>query len=468
MSRCWLATMLLLVVLGLRACRAAGDACSQGVCAGGRTDGAHKWCCPSDCKRCGGAGCGASGNGPAPTAENCCPARWPSASEPAGAPACSAPDQTACKMPLAAAACAIAAGRTRQRRPRSSGRGGERSGSVADAPIHACSCHGPFARPYRGQCLPSFMVIGSQKAATSKLRWYLSRHPSIDIPKEEAFHGGPNPVAAWDTSAEPWLLSTYLDAFEDVCNSTRVTGLKMPDYIVMSSRTIQLFHVANPRVRILVTLREPIARMYSYFAMQLRFGWSPINHMGKNPCMQRRLRELLRAKEAAALAARAAGRPVENESVRFTSEDIMVANLHCVRPCYRNNASGLGEAAAQEVWHEEAVPQCRNIYFTPLVHSMYALHLRRWLRVFPVDSLLLLRFDDIVLRPIDALQRLAAFLNLPPFPEGFKVEHGRENYTTVTRLLESGAVTRESLRLLHEFFAPHDAMLRQMFGQSFW
>lgn len=100
----------------------------------------------------------------------------------------------------------------------------------------------------------------------------------------------------------------------------------------------------------------------------------------------------------------------------------MVANLHCVRPCYRNNASGLGEAAAQEVWHEEAVPQCRNIYFTPLVHSMYALHLRRWLRVFPVDSLLLLRFDDIVLRPIDALQRLATFLNLPPFPEGFKVE----------------------------------------------
>ena len=64
----------------------------------------------------------------------------------------------------------------------------------------------------------------------------------------------------------------------------------------------------------------------------------------------------------------------------------MVANLHCVRPCYRNNASGLGEAAAQEVWHEEAVPQCRNIYFTPLVHSMYALHLRRWLQARRASS----------------------------------------------------------------------------------
>ena len=31
----------------------------------------------------------------------------------------------------------------------------------------------------------------------------------------------------------------------------------------------------------------------------------------------------------------------------------------------------------------QAQRECRNIYFTPLVHSMYALHLRRWLRIFP-------------------------------------------------------------------------------------
>ena len=119
------------------------------------------------------------------------------------------------------------------------------------------------------------MVIGSQKAATSKLRWYLSRHPAIDIPKEEAFHGGPNAVAAWDTAANPSLLVSYLEAFEDVCNASgRITGLKMPDYIVMSAKTINFFHAANPSMRVLVTLREPVARMYSYFSMQLRFGWS--------------------------------------------------------------------------------------------------------------------------------------------------------------------------------------------------
>jgi len=315
------------------------------------------------------------------------------------------------------------------------------------------------------------MVIGSQKAATSKLRWYLSRHPSVDIPKEEAFHGGPHAVAAWDVKESPTLLSSYLEAFEDVCNSTeRITGLKMPDYIVMSAKTIELFHFVNPQLRIIVTLREPVARMYSYFSMQLRFGWSPINHMGKNPCMQRALRSLLRAKEArVAAGAAGAGSLGPNGTAVFTSEEIMMTNLQCVRPCYANNASGVGAAALAETWHDEAKSECRNIYFTPLVHSMYALHLRRWLATFARASVLLVRFDDLVLRPFAALQTIATFLGLPHFFAGFKVEIGRENYTTITRLLQSGAVTSSSLRLLQDFFAPHDAALSTMFdGRSFW
>jgi hypothetical protein len=445
------------------------DTCPVGLCATGRLDSVTKWCCSGQCsKRCGGPGCGSADNGAGP--ETCCPAKWSANSGAGGVPTCTSGAETGCKMP---ASCAgLAAGKARVRAPRSSKRPSERNSDGALVRSTSdCQCHGPYTRAYRGSCLPSFMVIGSQKAATSKLRWYLSRHPAIDIPKEEAFHGGPNAVAAWDTSANPQLLSAYLEAFEDVCNATgRITGLKMPDYIVMSAKTIQLFHAANPVMRVVVTVREPVARMYSYFSMQLRFGWSPINHMGKNPCMQRSLRALLKRKEEAAAAKRAAaGAPPSNRSVVFTTEEIMVANLHCVRPCYANNASGVGAQAALETWHDEALPECRNIYFTPLVHSMYALHLRRWLSTFTRDSLLLLRFDDLVLRPLDALQRVADFLGIPHFMANFKVEIGRENYTTIGRLLKTGAVTPASLKMLEDFFAPHDAALRAMFdGQSFW
>ena len=88
---------------------------------------------------------------------------------------------------------------------------------------------------------------------------------------------------------------------------------------------------------------------------------------------------------------------------------------------------------------------------------------------FPRESMLLLRFDDLVLRPVDALQRIAAFLAIPPFAAHFKVELGRENYTTIARLLQSGAVTPQALARLEAFFAPHNAALQAMFdGHAFW
>ena len=93
-------------------------------------------------------------------------------------------------------------------------------------PQRRCRCHGPLTRAYRGQCLPSFMIIGSQKAATSKLRWYVSRHPEIRIPKEENFHKGPPPVAAWDTESDPTLLTRFLDNLDDVCDIRAISGLR--------------------------------------------------------------------------------------------------------------------------------------------------------------------------------------------------------------------------------------------------
>ena len=73
-----------------------------------------------------------------------------------------------------------------------------------------------------------------------------------------------------------------------------------------------------------------------------------------------------------------------------------------------------------------------------------------------------------MLRPVDVLQRVAKFL-AAALPEQHKVEYGRENYTTIARLLKSGAVTPQNLKALEDFFRPHDATLREMFGgEAFW
>mmetsp|Transcript_350 Transcript_350/g.1109 ORF Transcript_350/g.1109 Transcript_350/m.1109 type:complete len:451 (-) Transcript_350:505-1857(-) len=428
--------------------------CAGGLCATGRL-GPPNWCCAPLCERCGGPGCGV---GAPPNL--CCPSRWDLGNT---TTLCTSPEHTGCRLPPdATRACANNLGSVKQRSPK---------GQREDAGRGACRCYGRYSRGYLGDCLPSFMVIGSQKAATSKLRWYLSRHPSIDIPKEEAFHSGPNAVLAWDTRAEPTRLSAYLMAFEDVCNRSVISGLKMPDYIIMGRRSIANFHSINPMLRLIVTIREPIARLYSYFAMLLRLDWSPIGHMGKNPCMQRHLLQILEVRSSASggiPARRLLAVPELDKRVALTPEEIMMANLACVRPCYPANASGLGDEGRMAVWHYEWLPECHNIHFTPLVHSMYALHLRRWLKAFDRSAFLLLRFDDLVARPLVTLQRTAQFLGIPPFDEGFKVEIGRENYTTVKRLLAEGTMSRESLVVLQDFFRPHDEQLHELWGESFW
>ena len=289
-----------------------------------------------------------------PGAAYCCPARWPGNAS----GLCADPGQSRCRMPPHVATCLnkLKGTMSHMRPTVQSAKPGERD------PNRTCQCHGPHSRAYRGQCLPSFMIIGSQKAATSKLRWYVSRHAEIRIPKEENFHKGPPPVAAWDTQTDPTLLSRFLDNLDDVCGVPAISALKMPDYIVMSNLTIARFYAAAPTMRIVLTLREPIARMYSYFSMQLRLGWSPINHMGKNPCMQRALRALKASKEARAEAragaAAGAGGHGSNGSSKagsngssksgFTSEEIMRTNLECVRPCYGSGIAG------EEMWHDEA------------------------------------------------------------------------------------------------------------------
>ena len=183
--------------------------CFAGLCELGVLDSSSRSCCPAACRKCGGPGCGSLEHGPG--ALQCCPARFPGNAS----GVCSEPGQSRCRLPPHVTGClnklrgTLSGGKAFKNL---SAKPGERD------PNRACKCRGPLSRPYRGQCLPSFMVIGSQKAATSKLRWYVSRHPDVRIPKEENFHKGPPPVAAWDTETDPALLTRYLDNLDDVCD----------------------------------------------------------------------------------------------------------------------------------------------------------------------------------------------------------------------------------------------------------
>ena len=50
----------------------------------------------------------------------------------------------------------------------------------------------------------------------------------------------------------------------------------------------------------------------------------------------------------------------------------------------------------------------------------------------PPRSFLLLRFDDLVLQPLLALQQLTTFLGVSPLPSNFKVEVGPLAIVSIT------------------------------------
>ena len=290
-------------------------------------------------------------------------------------------------------------------------------------------------------------MIGSQKAATSKLRWYLSRHPQVRIPKEEKFHQGPTAVKAWDTAADPTLLEAWLENFDDVCGSPAINGLKMPDSIVMSNLTVSFFQAANPQMRLVLTLREQ-CRMYSYFSMQLRLGWSPINHMGRNPCMQQRLKALRKGSTAPFTsegdherqpAVRAPLLRAEDESRRRGTED------------WRNESNQSAEHLLHAARPLDVLDAHQAV--APLLCARVAAH----------PALRRPRPPPLVGAPTGGgVRQRRALL------EGFRVEVGLP-HTTMERLVASGTIKRETHDAIKAYLQPYNAALDQMFPSTkFW
>lgn len=164
-----LCILLMQAALTLGVPAAATGVCTSGLCTRGRLDSVSKFCCVGDCQRCGGPGCGSKDFGPGPGF--CCPAKWlgSRSQDHSASPGsisshkatCTTPGQTSCRMPSTVASCLM----------KQQGKKQEAVHRSMTRPDQPCICRGSFSKPYRGACLPTFMVIGSQKAATSKLRW---------------------------------------------------------------------------------------------------------------------------------------------------------------------------------------------------------------------------------------------------------------------------------------------------------
>ncbi len=211
------------------------------------------------------------------------------------------------------------------------------------------------------RALPSFVIIGAQKAGTSSLYAYLARHPAVGASHKKEiqyFSYRYQRPQLWYRAHFP--LQRELDRLP----GGGITGEASP-YYLFHPHAPQRVHDVLPQAKIIALLRDPVARAYSNYNHHVRSGWEDLSF-------------------ADAIAA---------EPQRLAGErERMVAD-----PRYYSHAFRI---------------------FSYLARGHYLDQLHPWQALFPRDQLLVLRAEDLFTEPERVYLEVLDFLGLERWSPG--------------------------------------------------
>lgn len=119
--------------------------------------------------------------------------------------------------------------------------------------------------------LPNFVIIGAQKSASTYLSEALRQHPSIYLPPQEVRY-----------FEDPEYTPDDIGPLKTLFQKRRepLKGIKRPDYLARSEVPARIRrHV--PDAKLLVVLREPVARLISAYYFYIKMGFLPPVHINR-------------------------------------------------------------------------------------------------------------------------------------------------------------------------------------------
>jgi len=197
--------------------------------------------------------------------------------------------------------------------------------------------------------IPDAVIIGAQKCGTSSLFHYLEQHPRLGRARTKEVH--------------------YFDLhFDRGPHWYRGQFRRRPGEIVVEASPYYLFHPAVPEraaallpgAKLIVMMREPVARAYSHF-----------QH------------------------ARAKGHETLGFEEAIAAERERIGDSH--------------EALADGRMRRSYAHQ----YFSYISRGFYADQIERWQKHYPAESFLFLRAEDLFAAPQETFNRACEFLGLP-------------------------------------------------------
>jgi hypothetical protein len=104
---------------------------------------------------------------------------------------------------------------------------------------------------------PNFLVIGAMRCATGWIRQCLKEHPDIYMPQKE-----PHFFDRHYQKGSHWYQETF---FKNWKNESAI-GEKTATYL-HTPEAAQRIHETNPQMKLICSLRDPVDRLFSHYAM---------------------------------------------------------------------------------------------------------------------------------------------------------------------------------------------------------
>lgn len=262
----------------------------------------------------------------------------------------------------------------------------------------------------RWRALPNFLVIGAQRSGTSSLYKYLGQHPSVvpSIRKETEF------LTSRHAEGEKWYRAHFpleRDTTDHLDGGRRLTFEADPSYL-LDPRAPLRASLLLPDSKVIVLLRDPVARAISHY----------------------------------------------NHNVRIGLEEASLAEALDLE---QDRLQGEVERMAQDPEY----PAKQFLRYSYTTRGMYAEQLERWLEFYPSDRVRVVHSEDLFKDTADVYQWLLEFLELEPWhPVAFEnfsyTGNGSDNGRV--RVVDEAVVAR-----LREQFAPHNERLYDLIDQDF-
>jgi hypothetical protein len=135
---------------------------------------------------------------------------------------------------------------------------------------------GPESATPSYRCMPSFVLLSTPNSGAMELAWALKRHPRMQSNEEQPFSDFPNQTS-WRKYLEsfdsiPARQVAKVVTFGSRARPTSEPGVANTDYYRMGVDQIEQFFKLAPSLKLVVSLRDPIDRLYTWFRQQCHSG----------------------------------------------------------------------------------------------------------------------------------------------------------------------------------------------------